>query len=82
MRVMSTNDPNSLQDYAGQLLSCMSSVISQLAKFKEILSLHICHLGRPAVPAVIAGMRVTEEVSAIARQVATRKDRGLVSNMR
>ena len=58
MRVMSTNDPNSLQDHAGQLLSCMSSVIGQLAKFKKTLSLH------HGSPAVIAGMQVTEEVSA------------------
>ena len=60
-------------------------LISRLAKFKEILSLHNSHHGRPAVsavPAVIAGMQVTEEVSAIARQVGTRKDRGLVSNLR
>lgn len=55
------------------------SVISQLAKSKEIFSLH---QGRPAVPAVIAGMQVTEEVSALAGHVGTRKDRGLVSNIR
>lgn len=51
MRVMSTNDPNSLQDHAGQLLSCMWFGDKSIGKVKgDIESPTLATMADPQCP--------------------------------